>query len=97
VTLRELVIEAIEKLMIDGYSEFTASDICEKALEIDPSQKRRSILGTLPGLIIGRRHPVYTLEDQFLERVRHGVYKLCDLEKKKKMLEEEKKKKKRWR
>lgn len=75
-TLREVVADAIEQLMIEGKREFTASEICEKALEIDPSQKRRSVLGTLPGLIVGRRHPVYTLEDQFLERVKHGVYKL---------------------
>jgi len=74
--LREVVIDAIEKLMNEGYREFTSSQICEKALEIDPSKKRRSILGTLPGLIVGRKHTFYTEEDQFLKRVKYGVYKL---------------------
>lgn len=75
-TLREVVINAIEKLMNEGKREFKASEICEKALEIDPSQKRRSVRATLPGLIVGHKHTFYTEEDQFLKRVKYGVYKL---------------------
>ena len=75
-TLRELVIRAIEELMVQGKSEFEAAEICEEALKIDPERKRRSVLGTLPGLVVGRRHPVYTEADQFLEKVRHGVYQM---------------------
>jgi len=40
------------------------------------TRKRRSVLGTLPGLVVGRSHPVYTIEDQFLEKVGHGVYRI---------------------
>lgn len=75
--MKEVVARAVEKLLLEDKREFTASEICEKALQIDPSQNRRSVLGTLPGLIVGHRHPVYTLEDQFLDRVKHGVYKVC--------------------
>ena len=75
-TLKELIKSAVEQLLLKGKEEFTASEICEEALRIDPSRKRRSILGTLSGLVVGRKHPVYREKDQFLEKVSHGVYKL---------------------
>jgi hypothetical protein len=76
VTLKNLVKEVVIQLAVAGKEEFTAAEICETALKVDPTQKRRSVLGTLPGLVVGRRHPVYTLADQFLEKVGHGVYRI---------------------
>jgi len=74
--LKELVKQAVIKLAVAGKEEFTAAEICETALKIDPTRQRRSVLGTLPGLVVGRRHPVYTLADQFLEKVRYSVYRI---------------------
>jgi hypothetical protein len=82
-TLKELVKQAVIKLAVAGKEEFTAADICDTALNIDPTRKRRSVLGTLPGLVVGRRHPVYTLADQFLEKVGHGVYRIYQIPEKK--------------
>ena len=73
-TLKEVVKQAVIQLAVAGKEEFTATEICEIALKVDPTQKRRSVLGTLPGLVVGRRPPVYTLADQFLEKIGHGVY-----------------------
>ena len=78
-TLKDLVKKAVIELSVAGKKEFTAAELCETALKIDPTRKRRSVLGTLPGLVVGRRHPVYTLQDQFLEKVRHGVYRIYQL------------------
>ncbi len=75
-TLKELVKQAVIQLAVAGKEEFTTQDICDTALNIDPTRQRRSVLGTLPGLVVGRRHPVYTLADQFLEKVRYGVYRI---------------------
>ncbi len=75
-TLKDLVKETVIKLSVNGKTEFTTAEICETALQIDPTRKRRSVLGTLPGLVVGRSHPVYTIEDQFLEKVGHGVYRI---------------------
>jgi len=74
--LKTLVQTAVFQLRAEGKSEFTTADICNLALQIDPNRHRRSILGTLPGLVVGRRHPVYTQADQFLEHVRRGVYRM---------------------
>ena len=75
-TLKEVVKKAVIKLAVAGKKEFTTAELCDTALEIDPTQKRRSVLGTLPGLVVGRRHPVYTIQDQFLEKIGHGVYRI---------------------
>lgn len=82
-TLKELVKQSVIKLAVAGKEEFTAAEICETALKIDPTKKRRSVLGTLPGLVVGRRHPVYTIADQFLEKVGHGVYRIYQIPEKK--------------
>jgi len=76
VNLKDLVKKAVIELSVAGKKEFTAAEICDTALKIDPTRQRRSVLGTLPGLVVGRRHPVYTLADQFLEKVGHGVYRI---------------------
>jgi hypothetical protein len=73
--LKDLVKTAVEQLRAQGKSELTAADICDTALQLDPTRNRRSVLGTLSGLVVGHRHPVYTQADQFLEKVGHGVYK----------------------
>ena len=75
-TLKDVVKQAVIKLAVAGKEEFTAAEICETALKIDPTKPRRSVLGTLPGLVVGRRHPVYTLADQFLEKMGHSVYRI---------------------
>ncbi len=75
-TLKELIIRTVDELVAAGKTEFTTAEICETALQIDPTRKRRSVLGTLPGLVVGRSHPVYTIEDQFLDKVGHGIYKI---------------------
>jgi hypothetical protein len=76
-TLKEVVLESVERLLAEGKREFTTSEVYEKVLEIDPSKKRRSILATLSGLTVGRKHRVYTEKDQFLAKVKYGVYKVC--------------------
>jgi len=75
-TLKDLVKEAVIQLAVAGKEEFTTAEICDTALKVDPTRKRRSVLGTLPGLVVGRSHPVYTLQDQFLEKIGHGVYRI---------------------
>lgn len=74
ITLKDIVRASVEYLKTQGKSEFTTVEICDIALKIDQTRKRPSILGTLPGLVVGHRHPVYTNADQFLAKVRHGVY-----------------------
>ena len=77
--LKELVIKAVEQLLFLGYSQFTAIQICEMALKIDSSRKARSILSTLPKLVVDPKHSIDKSEDRFLERVRRGVYKLYNV------------------
>lgn len=74
-TLKQLVFQAVQQLIKEGKTEFRADEICRTGLEIDPSKKRRSILGTISGLTKGGSHPFYTEKDQFLERVRYNLYR----------------------
>jgi len=75
-TLKELVRVAIEELVRRGKEEFTTDEIYREVEKIEPGRKRESILATASGLVVGSKHPVYKREDQFLEKVRRGVYKL---------------------
>jgi ribosomal protein L31 len=74
-TLKKVVWQAVQQLIQQGKTEFTADDICKKALEIDSTKKRRSIGGTLYGLTKGSSHNFYTENDKFLERVGFNLYK----------------------
>jgi len=74
-TLKQVVFQAVQQLLEEGKTEFSADQICQKGLEIDPSKKRRSILGTISGLTKGGSHQFYTEKDQFLERIKYNLYK----------------------
>lgn len=74
-TLKKVVFQAVQQLLAEGKTEFRADQICQKGLEIDPTKKRRSILGTISGLTKGGSHQFYTEKDQFLERIRYNLYK----------------------
>jgi len=75
-TLKELVRMAVEELLREGKEEFTVDEIYEKVEMIEPGRKRESVLATISGLVVGHKHPSYGREDQFLEKVRRGVYRV---------------------
>ena len=75
-TLKELVRMAVEELLKEGKEEFTVDEIYERVEMIEPGRKRESVLATISGLVVGHKHPSYGREDQFLEKVRRGVYRV---------------------
>jgi len=75
-TLKDLVRKAVEELVSQGKEEFTVDEIYREVEKIEPGRKRESVLAVASGLVVGSKHPVYKREDQFLEKVRRGVYKL---------------------
>ena len=75
-TLKDLVRKAVEELVRQGKEEFTVDEIYREVEKIEPGRKRESVLAVASGLVVGSKHPVYKREDQFLEKVRRGVYKL---------------------
>ncbi|RKY02965.1 MAG: hypothetical protein DRJ51_05900 [Thermoprotei archaeon] len=87
-TLKELIRKAVDELVKKGKEEFTTEEIYQEAMKIDPSRKRESILAALSALVVGRKHHFYTREDQFLEKVRRGVYKLYDEDRNRRKREE---------
>jgi len=77
-TLKELIRKAVEELVRQGKEEFTTEDIYREVKKLEPERKRESVLAALSGLVVGHKHHFYKREDQFLEKVRRGVYRLYD-------------------
>ena len=77
-TLKELIRKAVEELVRQGKEEFTTEDIYQEVKKLEPERKRESVLAALSGLVVGHKHHFYKSEDQFLDKVRRGVYRLYD-------------------
>jgi hypothetical protein len=73
-TLKDLVISAIEQLMIKGKKEFTSEEFYQELVKLDPTKKRASALAMLSQLVKGHKNNVYP--SQILVKTGKGRYKV---------------------
>ncbi len=76
-SLKDIATQVIRELIDEGKTEFIASEVYERALQIDPNVKRFSMFSTLHTLCKGSQAPYVKDEEKILEKVSRATYRLA--------------------